>query len=98
MMTAPDLDHGTVDAPTAPPATYIGQPFNFTPQPLTPTSTWFDRFINRNGKALGTFLVGMQSWGGVVVASKSAAITGPEWLGLLGVVLATLTAYGVTNS
>lgn len=54
-------------------------------------------FVSRYAKALGVFLFGTQTWLGVVVVSDAKSVTSVEWVGLYGVVVSTLVAYGIAN-
>lgn len=48
-------------------------------------------------KAIGTAIVGVYSWAGLVVMSAPARITASEWLVLGGVGVSVAAVYGLTN-
>jgi hypothetical protein len=55
-------------------------------------------FLADTRKAIGTLIVGVYAWAGLVVESSSGPITPGEWLVLGGVGVAVAAVYGLTNT
>lgn len=54
--------------------------------------------IARYSKSLSALVVGALGWGAQVIASPSAAITAPEWLGLGTALAVVLGVFTVVNT
>jgi hypothetical protein len=54
-------------------------------------------FVSRTRKAIGTAIVGVYSWWGLLITSAPTEITAGEWYVLGGVAVAVAAVYGLTN-
>ena len=54
-------------------------------------------FIAQTRKAIGTAIVGVYAWWGIVLQSDSGPITDAEWYALGAVGVAVAAVYGLTN-
>lgn len=50
------------------------------------------------GKAWGVLSTGGIGWATQVVASPSSSVTAPEWVGLATIIVATVTAFLISNA